>query len=180
MTTPTEPADPLEAARTRLEDYPDAGEQLDAALAAVRRYCGWHIFPERAETILVDGPGGDLLHVPSLRVVDVESVRERAGDAWSTVDVSWSAAGMLRKRSGCFTDEFRGIEVTLTHGFAEAPDVVKIVADVAFRELSNPHRRTALRVGERQESFGLTAGGGGGLFGTELGVLDQYRLNAAV
>lgn len=176
----TIPTDPLAGALERLADYPDAEEQLDAALAAVRRYCGWHVFPERAETILVDGPGGDLLHVPSLRVVDVESVRERSGDDWQTVEVSWSAAGMLRKRSGRFTGEFRGVEVTLTHGFDQAPDVVKIVADVAFRELSNPHRRTSLRVGERQESFGLTAGSGGGLFGTELGVLDQYRLNAGV
>lgn len=177
MTTPTEPVDPLAAARTRLADYPDADEQLDAALAAVRRYCGWHIFPEVTETMVLDGPGGDLLQLPTLRLADVHSVRETVGDQWSECAVTWSAAGMLRKRSGRFTGEFRGVEVSLTHGFAEAPDVVKIVADVAFRELSNPHRRSSLRVGERQESFGLSAAG---LFGTEFAVLDQYRLNASL
>lgn len=174
----TAPTDLLEAARDRLADYPDAEAQLDAALAAVRRYCGWHIFPEVTETLLVDGSGGAQLHLPTLRIVDLHEVRELAGDSWATSTVTWSSAGMLRKRHGRFTDEWRGVEVALTHGFAEAADVVKIVGDVAFRELSNPHRRSSLRVGERQESFSLA--GASGLFGTEFAVLDQYRLNASV
>lgn len=173
----TSPTDLLAGVRDRLGDYPDADEQLAAALAAVRRYCGWHIFPEVTETITVDGTGGELLHLPTLKVVDVHGVRETTGDQWSHCTITWSAAGMLRKRHGRFTDEFRGVEVSLTHGFAEAPDVVKIVGDVAFRELSNPHRRSSLKVGERQESFGLAAAG---LFGTEFAVLDQYRLNAVL
>ena len=44
------------------------GPLLDAASAAVRRYCGWHIGPVAEETLVLDGPGGDLLVLPTLRL----------------------------------------------------------------------------------------------------------------
>ena len=38
-----------------------------AALAAVRRYCGWIVTPPATVTITVDGPGGRVLSLPRLR-----------------------------------------------------------------------------------------------------------------
>lgn len=167
--------------RAQLEsEAPGVGGQLfDSTLAAVRRYCGWHVFPERIETVLLDGSGESRMQLPSLHVSDVESVRQVQGDSWEPVDVSWSTVGLLRVRCGRFTDEYRGVEVTLTHGFADCPDVLKLVCDAARREIDNPMRLSSRRVGERQESY-ATSGLSGVLFGSEFAVLDQYRLNKEV
>ncbi|MGE2733844.1 hypothetical protein [Mycolicibacterium vaccae] len=91
---------------------------VKAALAAARGYCGWHVSPVRSETLTLDGPGGRLLSVPTLKVVGAPTVVE----VGRPVDVGWSSEkpGCARKRSrGLWSDEFGAIEVTLTHGFTE-------------------------------------------------------------
>lgn len=177
----TSPTTELDDIRERLEDEaPGSGAQLfDATLAAARRYCGWRIFPPETETIRLDGPGSSLIQLPSLHVVDVEEVRQLYGPEWETVEVSWSQTGLMRRRRGCFTDEYRGIEVTLTHGFEDAPDVLKVLSDACHRELENPMRLASKKVGERQEAY-ATSGLSGVLFGSEFSVLDLYRLNKEV
>jgi hypothetical protein len=101
---------------------PATQQQLDAALTAARRYCGWHVVPAREETILVDGPGGQTLTLPTLNVETVTEVIE-CGVTIDPTELTWSAKGMLVKRSGeRWTHEFRGIEITFTHGFDDAAD----------------------------------------------------------
>lgn len=112
---------------------PPAGvdaDQWGQALAAARRYCGWHVTPVTTQTFTVDGPGGPLLILPTLNLTEVTEVIE---DGAPVSDIDWSAAGMLRKRSGySWTNRYRGIVATVMHGYESAEDfesVVKAMVD---------------------------------------------------
>ncbi|AXQ65132.1 head-to-tail connector complex protein [Gordonia phage Schmidt] len=151
-----------------------AGAQADmaveGALAAVRTYCQWHVLGERTETLVLNGSGTQELTLPTTRVVEVLEVRED-GELLPERAWSWSADGALRKRVGCWSDEFRSVEVKLTHGHETAPDVVRVVLALAARNADNPLARKSEAVGSM--SFGRDAVGG--FFADEYRQLDPYR-----
>lgn len=94
-----------------------------AALSAARRYCGWAVTPPETVTLTVDGPGGRILSLPTLRLTTLSTVVED-GVSLTVADLSVSAnCGQVVKKSGeCWTDTPGGIVVTMTHGFTTAPD----------------------------------------------------------
>ena len=94
--------------------------QLDAALAAARRYCGWHVTPVVTETVTLDGTGGRLLALPTLRLVSIESLNEN-GETVDPETLEWSTRGLVLK-AGAWTDRLSGITATIEHGFDEAAD----------------------------------------------------------
>lgn len=108
----------------RLADDDGDGEVtrlLNAALAAARRYAGWHVSPVReADEITVDGPGGTRLKLPTKRIISVDSIEEDGETlATDTYVLSADVPGLLVRRRGCWTREFSGITVTLDHGYTE-------------------------------------------------------------
>lgn len=108
----------------RLEaDDDTTAKLLTVAVAAARRYCGWHVTPVRTgDAITLDGPGSGLLVLPTLRLTELTSVTED-GVAVDLTTMAWSARGLVRKKSGMrWSDQFGSIEVEMSHGFAEAPD----------------------------------------------------------
>lgn len=146
------------------------------AEGAVTGYCGWHVAPERTETIRVQAPGSRVLLLPSLHVVDVVSVLDDKG---APVEHTWEATGVLRLR-GARTGR---LDVTFTHGYAECPDgVAGVVLSVLGRAVTNP--RGLVQAQEtrgpvtRSESYGASANeiGATGLLASERLVLDRYRL----
>lgn len=100
-----------------------AVDPADAALAAVRRYCGWHVTPEQDDELTLDGPGSTRLFLPTLHLVGVTALTED-GVTVDVADLRWSTAkGVVRKVSGtCWTGRYNGIVTTITHGFDDAPD----------------------------------------------------------
>lgn len=110
---------------------PSAAEsaRMVAAEAAVRRFCRWHVAPVVEQTFTVDGSGGSVLVLPTLRLVDVLAV-SNDGTAVDVDSLEWSHDGYMR---GLWSRKLRGVQVTVRHGFAEAPDVVEIVCDAARR-----------------------------------------------
>lgn len=116
-------------------------EALAAASERLRDHCGWHIAPVVTETITLDGPGGTLLLLPSLRVVDVHSV---TNDGVAVTDFEWSAKGWIR---GSWTSRARGIVVNLTHGFDDCP--------AAIRSIASRMARDGLGSRARRESAGV-------------------------
>lgn len=160
--------------------------QADAtarAEAEVRAYCGWHIAPQREDTLTLDGPGGPLLVLPSLHVVSVASVAEN-GTELAPEGYAWSAAGVLRRTSsayswgscGGWTDEFRAVVVTLTHGYAEMPlDVQAVIDRLASRSMADPSQYSQVgAVAYATGADGLPASGS--LTELDRMVLDRYRL----
>lgn len=102
------------------------------ATAAARNYCGWHVTPVSSdEEIVLDGPGGRLLVLPTLKLTELTSVAED-GVELDLADLSWSATGLVAKRNGAYwTSQLGGIAVTFSHGYATAPDFDHAIAVMA-------------------------------------------------
>jgi hypothetical protein len=163
---------------------------LDAASAQIRRYCGWHIAPIHVDEVMVlDGPGGPDLMLPTLNLIGViEAVERVTWTADATVipatDLDWSRIGTIRKQGrGHWTPRLRGLTVTATHGYemTDVPDLTQLVLTSAARTLGNPYGVTQQAVGGVSISMpaGATAAGGGGVIpleGDQLLALDVYRL----
>ena len=103
--------------------------QIDQAVGLVRAFCGWHVWPVVTETLIADGVGGVVLTLPTLKVTDVALVVE-SGVEVDADGYEWSASGAVKRVGGCWTTRWRGIEVTLTHGFETCP-LLSVVAGIA-------------------------------------------------
>lgn len=159
-------------------NLPDLFPEADmAAQAAVRSYCGWHIAPVVAETVFVNGPGGHLLLLPTLKLVSVTTV---TNDGAAVSDPEWSENGMIRHCG--WSRKLRGVEVSFTHGFEECPDDIRAVVGRLKESLAAPISVTQQSTGP----FGVTYAAVGPLDprrGQELmgdtyvaAVLDRYKL----
>lgn len=129
----------------------------DAASAAVRGYCRWHVAPVVEETITVDGSGGKVLQLPSMRVVDVLEVSV-LGCVLDASEFAWSAAGLLELHGKWFPKHYRSVEVTLRHGYDTAPDLSAIASQVARFALASPMGRTREQAGQIAVSWGTAQG----------------------
>lgn len=111
---------------------------LSAASAAVRKFCRWHIAPRITETITVTPNDGPVVFLPTLRLVGVSDVN-MCGYHWADADLDWDEAGML---SAPYVwgqgRRFRGLTVTITHGFDDVDDVLAVVVAVAARQAITP------------------------------------------
>jgi hypothetical protein len=149
------------------------------AQQAVRSYCGWHIAPVFTETLKLDGEGGKLLFLPSLKIVNIIAITT-AGVAVLPDDVDDSEAGYLELYRGCWAPRAGKTLVTLEHGYEEAPaDVVGVVAQVAARAIDSPAGRTREQAGGVNVGFAFTGAGVSGglaLLEHEKAILDKYRV----
>lgn len=106
----------------RLPANDDTQGLLDAALSAARRWCGWSVCPVQTDMHLdVDGPGGRVLSLPTLKLIEVSSVTE-TGVALDVakLDVSRSKGTIQKYPHGLWTSRAGGVKVTITHGFTES------------------------------------------------------------
>lgn len=186
--TPTLPSfatvEQYEQATGRSPAPAGAQEQLDAASAAIRRYCGWHIAPSVTADWIVDGPGAALLVLPTLHLTDLSTVSETLGGTTTVLDpatVEWSATGVVRKRnSGYWTSQFRGVRATGTHGYdlVEVLDLVHLTIAVVARAEANPYGFTSQAVGGVSVGMPTGPGGSGGIlvYPDQQATLDLYKL----
>lgn len=144
-----------------------AALRLQAAVSAVRDYCGWHISPVVEETFILDGSGGSEVSLPTLRLVDLIS----ATNGGNEVDPEWSADGTLRL-TGRWTDRFRGVRVVAKHGFESVPSLAALILDVADRATLGG---SGLREKVGPFEFGGTDSSAA-FFESELEILNRYRL----
>lgn len=141
--------------------------QLDVASAAIRSYCGWHVTPVITETVTVDGDGGTIVNLPTLRLVSVEEVRVQGV---VVQDVEWSKDGTLR---GQWPDRWRSIEVDIVHGYQAPADLLGVMVDAAARAVKSELGGGAETIGP----FSFAASEGSTrLYAHELQILDRYRL----
>lgn len=106
---------------------------LDAALKTVRRYCGWRVTPTTVETLTLDGPGSRLLSLPTMHLVELQSITED-GVALTVGDLYVSSRGLVRKKSGaCWSCRYGALTVTMNHGYEDATDWQSAVLDLVDR-----------------------------------------------
>jgi hypothetical protein len=109
---------------------------LTAALRGVRRYCGWRVTPIGAETVTLDGPGRQLLSLPTLSLVELQSITED-GVALDISTLRSSKTGLVRKKSGaCWSHHYGAITVTMNHGYDNAWDWQAAVLELIDRASS--------------------------------------------
>lgn len=116
-------------------DSPDPAtlQLLNSALGALRRYCGWRVTPVGVDTVTVDGPGRPVLSLPTLHVVELQSVIED-GNELDLSSLHWSPVGLIRKKSGaCWSRHYGGITVRMNHGYDNAYDWQSAVLELVDR-----------------------------------------------
>ena len=134
-----------------------------AVVDEVRAYCGWHIAPEVTETVTVDGNGSGVAVLPTLHLVDLDSITD---DGTAVSDPEWSTFGVVER---VWTRKRRGVVATITHGYEGWPsDLVAVMVDMSNAAgLGDVSQVTS---GAHQVSYRPTASS------DRRAVLDRYRL----
>lgn len=105
---------------------PEVVKMIARAWGKVRSFCGWHITPVKPETVTLDGTGYDWLILPTLKIVELVSVKEDGESIdLSTLRVKPGEGGTVYRRDGCW-NPCSEYEIEFTHGFTpdEAADAI--------------------------------------------------------
>lgn len=141
-------------------------ETINAVVGAVRDLCGWHIWPEREETLSIRSTGDREIFLPTKHVTEVLAIRVGETDVEVSED-EWSYEGIIvlphAPRPG------RRIHVTVRHGYPSAPTVVAIIKALLERGISASQ---GIKVG------GISVNATSGLTpqSSEWRLLDQWKL----
>ena len=160
--------------------------RVDGVLAAISRsirtYCGWHIWPVvESHTLVLDGPGGHTLFLPTGRLTNLRSVTEEGTilDLTATdLDTSMGLAA-LRKINGWWTDRYGKLVVVIDHGWPEVPDLKQTTLDIAARALASPMGATREQAGSISINWSTVQQGvSGGVtpLNSERETVGMYRL----
>lgn len=159
-------------------DDDETQRQLDAAMAAARRHCGWHVTPAYTEqTLTIDGPGTVDLVLPTLQLAELTDLSED-GVALDVADLSWSARGIVRKRNRTpWTAEYGAITVVISHGIAAAPDFDAVILSAIER--GGFSADVGPKVVGPFQYFESSVGSEAVFTPAELAILDRYALEPA-
>ncbi|MDO3058482.1 MULTISPECIES: hypothetical protein [Mycobacteriaceae] len=177
-------------------DDPETGRLLRAALAAARTYCGWHVAPIKTDDMVeIDGPGGRSLILPTLKLVSLAEVRERATSYGGAVDevvyapaqLEVSRRGIVRKRRGVagqgpwWTEDLGAITVKMTHGFTadEAEDWQGAVLSAVDRASTMPGGGPFIAIGPFQYGATASSSAHSQFSDAERDTFNLYRLEPA-
>jgi hypothetical protein len=122
---------------------------LANASAIVRDHCGWHIAPVIEATLLVDGTGGTVLTLPTLRLVEVSAVRIDGNAVGNFVAFP---RGQLY-RCGTWPARPGAVEVDCRHGHETSPGNVEAVVLAIACELARGNSLRQLTVGSVSQTF---------------------------
>ncbi|SRX93565.1 hypothetical protein MSP7336_01804 [Mycobacterium shimoidei] len=114
---------------------PETERILDAALDAARRFCGWHVTPVITDEVTLDGPGGHVLSLPTMRLVELTELSED-GTALNVDDLAVSPRGLVQKRCGRWSHNYGSITAKMKHGYDEATDFQAAVLELVDRMAS--------------------------------------------
>jgi hypothetical protein len=105
------------------EGDPETVRLLAAGLSAARQFCGWHVTPVRPSVAVeLDGPGGRILVLPTLKLVELTEVTED-GAVVPISDLYVSKRGLVRKKGGGYwSSHYGAITVSMEHGLEDAAD----------------------------------------------------------
>lgn len=165
---------------------------LQAALAVARREVGWPVSPVVDVSLVLDGPGARVLHLPTRRLTELAAVSED-GTVLDVERLEWSESGWVRKLSGgCWTARYRGLSVEMTHGYTEDEaadwrqailamvDQMSLVpVGVGGRSAADLTRKKIDDV-EHQWSDGKYAALADSVLWSVTHIIDQYRLTPVV
>lgn len=145
---------------------------IAGATDAIRLWCGWHVAPVIEETVTLDSEGSASLRLPTGRLITANGLKVDGvpvpDDAWD-----YSTAGMIRLRRGVFPDRFRAVEVTITHGWPQAPSLAAVITRSVLSACASPMGATREQAGSISATW---ARAGMTLSDTDRRELAPYRL----
>lgn len=165
-----------------LPGAPFTQDEVDAAVSAVQLAAGWHIAPQRSETVVLDVTHCESwLRLPTLALDSVTAVRDKDTGAVIAADryrVSHRLA-QIRKRSGYWPAGYGRVEVDIVHGFETVPlELLAVIAEAAATA-----RRDQAVTQQAAGPYSVTLGdGGAGYLGNPVGtgaILEKYRIRYA-
>lgn len=151
-----------------------AAPVVAAAADLVRAYCGWHIAPEREDTVVVDCHGGATLVLPgTMNLTEVTGVRNVTGDPTGVPVTGYRVHATEAFTAGILTHPggwpYGVLELDIVHGYATCPDAIKaaVVELAGAVERGDLSQRT---LGDRSESWRDN------LSASARQALDQHRI----
>jgi hypothetical protein len=117
-----------------LPGSPFTQAEIDAAVAALRSAAGWHIAPERTDTIELDVECMECtLRLPTKKLVAVVEITDTELDtviASSTYRVSTEKNAVHKRGYGWWPHGYARLEVEFTHGYTTVPaDLLPLFAE---------------------------------------------------
>ena len=139
---------------------PRVGPALEAVSAEIRREAGWHIWPLlKDHELVLDGSGGVVQHVPSLRLVGVK-LASNAGTIVPPANIDVSQLGLLKIQGGQqWTSRYGQVRLIVDHGWEDAPELRALCLSLTARGLSSPMGATREQAGSLSVNWSLSAGG---------------------
>lgn len=169
----------LASTRTPSED-----DRLLQAEQAVRDYVGWHVAPQRQDTVLVPALRSVWV-LPTLKLVTLDKVLDPTGAELDLGLYTANGVGVLTRSPGypLWLGTYANpstLAVTFTHGYDQPPaTVTAVVQALATRALDNPYGYTRSQVGPFADFYSQTGQNQAaplGLLDAERALLDPYRL----
>lgn len=158
---------------------PDA---LAAVSRSIRRRAGWHITPVvTGHAVVLDGPGGAVLALPTFKLVTLTSITDDETVIDPAADLRISKeTGLLKKRDGGrWSSHYGSIAVVMDHGYEDAPDLANLALKLVARGLASPMGATREQAGALSVNWSMTTQGVvGGIVPTadERSLMDLYVL----
>lgn len=145
----------------------------DAACAALRIHCGWHVAPSVTEDVTVNGSGSQFIGLPSLMVAAVNLVTEDGIDL-DPATYEWDNSGQLWRECR-WSGHFRAIKANITHGYDTCPpEILAVLHEAADRGMEGS---AASQVGQvRMGGVDGVAGAVAFLVDKRSFILDRYKL----
>lgn len=139
---------------------------IDSAVDAIRLVAGWHVFPIVDMHAVLDGPGGNLLSLPT---ANLHAVTRLVVDGRELVrnderrDFRVSRKGLVSVSSfRCgFPDELESIEIDFRHGLTALPANLYGILGALVERGSNRAsigNRVSMTVGQRSETYANDGG----------------------
>lgn len=165
--------------------YADATYALEAASAAIRDWCGWHIYPSVECTFTcspydrITGTRSRFINLPSMLVTDISSVTEDGAELSSGKWEGWDD-GLLKRCGFAFWGD--SVEVVFTSGYSSVPaslaQAVACVAETVLQSL--PDGVASETAGNVSISYKTDASSAANLAVQRMaGAFSKYRLVSA-
>lgn len=114
----------------------DARFRINAAQAAIRRECGWHVMPNMALSGVINSRGGTVIRLPARHVTSIESLTDRDGNKLAyAYDPE---TGLVESLSGGFPVGVAAVHYSIHAGYDDAPDVQQVLISAAKRAGMSP------------------------------------------
>lgn len=137
-------------------------DALAAVSRSIRRRAGWHIWPlVSAHTVVLDGDGGRVLALPTLKLVNLVSIVDDGVVLDPAADLRISRdTGLVAKRSGAhWSRHYGSIVAVMDHGEEEVPDLANLAIKLASRGLASPMGATREQAGALSVNWSMVTQG---------------------